>query len=239
LDANAKPAAVELLRQVQASRALRAIEIEGDPSASDCTSKPYAAAVRLSSTVVRGSRGWWFDVGLVFVDCAGWSVDEWHESDVLAQPPRRSDAERLGMSLAVRLQTWMHSHERFGAALFRNGLAYDPETHAPTFFYTLFKTDDGNMRAYVRPGGPAYDAGLRTNDIIDKLDGRYWWEYGTYQTQRRAYDGKPHSFDVTRGKLKVHVQLGSPFVIPSEVDAVVIPSEVDAVVIPSEVEGQR
>jgi hypothetical protein len=196
---------------VQASRTLRAIEIDGDPSASDCTAKPYAAAARMSSTVIRGSGGWSFDVGLAFVDCAGWSVDVWHESDVLAQPPSASDAERLGMNLAVRLRTWMLSHEAFSAALFKNGLAYDPASRTPTFFYTLFKTDDGNMRAFVRPGGPAYIAGLRTNDVIDKLDGKYWWEYGTYQTQQRAYDGKPHSFDVTRGKQKLHVQLGAPY----------------------------
>ena len=196
---------------MQASRTLRAIEIDGDPSAGDCATKPYAAAARLSSTVIRGSGGWWFDVGLVFVDCAGWSIDEWHESDVLAQPPGASDAERLGVNLALRLQTWMRSHEAFAAALFKDGLAYDPANRAPTFFYTLFKTDDGNMRAFVRPGGPAYIAGLRTNDIIDKLDGKYWWEYGTYQTEQRAYDGKPHVFDVTRGKTKLQISLGEPF----------------------------
>jgi len=37
------------------------------------------------------------------------------------------------------------------------------------------------MRALVRAGGPAWIAGLRTGDIVDKVDGRYWWEYGTYQ----------------------------------------------------------
>ncbi len=52
---------------------------------------------------------------------------------------------------------------------------------------------------------------MRTNDIIDKLDGKFWWEYGTYQTQLRAYDGKPHTFDITRGAKAVYVQLGAPF----------------------------
>jgi hypothetical protein len=53
---------------------------------------------------------------------------------------------------------------------------------------------------------------MRTNDIVDKVDGRYWWEYGTYQTQLKAYDGKPHTFDVTRGdRHDIHVALGAPY----------------------------
>ncbi len=70
------------------------------------------------------------------------------------------------------------------------------------------------MRALVRPGGPAWTAGLRTGDVIDKLDGKFWWEYGTYQTQLRAYDGKPHTFEVERGHVGgpvEHVALGAPF----------------------------
>jgi hypothetical protein len=71
------------------------------------------------------------------------------------------------------------------------------------------------MRAYVRPGGPAYVAGLRTNDIVEKLDGKFWWEYGTFQTQARAYDGKPHAFLVLRGKVERAIALGAP-VVPAE-----------------------
>jgi len=63
----------------------------------------------------------------------------------------------------------------------------------------------------MRPGGPAYTSGLRTNDIVVKLDGKFWWEYGTFQTQRRAYDGLPHDFDVTRGSKDLHVALGAPY----------------------------
>ena len=73
----------------------------------------------------------------------------------------------------------------------------------------MLKTLDGNIRAYVRAGGPAYDAGLRTNDVIDKLDGKFWWEYGTFQTQARAYDGKPHAFDVHRAGDALFIQLGA------------------------------
>jgi len=211
LDALAQPAATELVRQLRASHTLRAIRIDADPSASDCTGKPYAAAARLASTVIHGDVGWTFDIGLVLVDCAGWNVDEWHENVVLAHPPSVADAEKLGMSLSLRFDTWRHMEPAFSSALFASGLAYDPATHKPAYFYTLFKTDDGNMRAFVRPGGPAYDAGLRTNDIIQKLDGKYWWEYGTYQTEQRAYDGKPHAFDVIRGKQPIHVQLGEPY----------------------------
>jgi S1-C subfamily serine protease len=68
------------------------------------------------------------------------------------------------------------------------------------------------MRALVRAGGPAWSAGLRTGDIVDKVDGRYWWEYGTFQTQLRAYDGRPHTFDVTRGASHdIHIALGEPY----------------------------
>jgi S1-C subfamily serine protease len=68
------------------------------------------------------------------------------------------------------------------------------------------------MRAYVRGGGPAYVAGLRSGDVVNKIDGKFWWEYGTFQTQLRAYDGKPHSFEVQRGSRTLDVQLGAPFV---------------------------
>lgn len=206
-----EPAAVEVMRQVQASQTLRAIRIDTDPSAGDCTSKPYVAALRLASTVIHGDVGWTFDIGLVLVDCAGWNVEEWHENAVLTHPPSVIDAEKLGMSLSLRFTTWLHMEPAFASALLASGLAYDPATKKATYFYTLFKTDDGNMRAFVRPGGPAYVAGLRTNDIVQKLDGKYWWEYGTYQTEQRAYDGKPHSFDVSRGKQQIHVLLGAPY----------------------------
>ena len=93
-------------------------------------------------------------------------------------------------------------------SLFTRGVA-SAAGDRPTYFYTLFKTVDGNMRTYVRAGGPAYDAGLRTGDIVMKLDGHFWWEYGTFQTQLRAYDGKSHSFEVQRGTQTLDVQLGS------------------------------
>ncbi len=52
---------------------------------------------------------------------------------------------------------------------------------------------------------------MRSGDIVEKLDGEAWWEYGTYQTQLRAYDGKPHSFEIVRNGATLEVQLGTPF----------------------------
>jgi S1-C subfamily serine protease len=98
------------------------------------------------------------------------------------------------------------------ANVFERGIAFDPANAAPTYFFTLFKTSDGVMRALVRPGGPAWEAGMRTGDVIDKVDGRWWWEYGTFQTQSRAYDGKPHVFEITRGNVHgVRIALGDPY----------------------------
>ena len=57
------------------------------------------------------------------------------------------------------------------------GFPRSPDPGTPgdpaSYYYALYKTVDGNMRAYVRAGGPAYAAGMLTNDIIDKLDA---WE---------------------------------------------------------------
>jgi hypothetical protein len=63
------------------------------------------------------------------------------------------------------------------------------------------------MRAYVRAGGAAYDAGLRTGDIVEKIDGLAWWEYGTYQTESRSYDREPHVFEIERGNRTLEVAL--------------------------------
>jgi hypothetical protein len=180
----------------------RVASAHDDPSASDCRAKPYAAAMKLTVTPLgRDGR----DVGLELLDCAGWSVDQWH-----AQGPLRAAA----LDVLFRVRVWSREHAPLAAEVFERGLAFDPAAPRPTYFYVLFKPADGYMRALVRPGGPAYAAGLRTGDVIDKLDGRFWWEYGTYQTQLRAYDGKPHDFDIQRGTVggpPAHVQLGAAF----------------------------
>lgn len=182
-----------------------------DPNAADCSQKKYAVFVRATSTRFAVHEGTDLDVGLELSDCAGWSVDEWHEHQLLPQAPRKLDVQRLGTAAASRLRIWIVQHPVVARNLLGKGLAYDPAHAHPTFFYSLYKTVDGYMRAYVRPGGPAYAAGMRSGDIVDKLDGKYWWEYGTYQTQLRAYDGLPHAFDVTRGGQSYHIVLTESF----------------------------
>jgi hypothetical protein len=144
------------------------------------------------------------DVGLELFDCAGWSVDQWHAQGGDDRADALGDLDRL--------RTWMHGHWTLAMNVFGRGVAFDPADPRPTYFFTLFKTNDGIMRALVRPGGPAWAAGLRTGDVVDKVDGRYWWEYGTYQTQLRAYDGRPHTFEVTRGGTHgIGIALGDPY----------------------------
>jgi len=108
------------------------------------------------------------------------------------------------------MHEWAQNNPYRWSHLLTQGLAYAPNDPA-TYFFALFKTVDGNMRTYVRGGGPAYAAGMRTNDVVERLDGKFWWEYGTYQTQARAYDGKPHSFELQRAGKTLEIQLGEPF----------------------------
>ncbi len=199
------PAAEAAAYQVAASigrgwkpfRALRAPAVD---ALHDCASAPYASIVRVSVERV----GALDDVGLQLFDCAGWSVQQWHAQG--------GDLRARALDDLDRLRVWMHEHPELAANVFGRGIAFDPSAPQPTYFFTLFKTNDGIMRALVRPGGPAWIAGLRTGDIVDKVDGKFWWEYGTYQTQLRAYDGKPHTFEVTRGTQHgIPIALGDPY----------------------------
>ena len=183
----------------------RVVAADGDPAATDCRAKPYTAVLRAVVTPAMGTSP--LDVGVELLDCAGWNVDQWH-----AQGAVRDAA----LDALFRVRVWAREHPAYAEELFTRGLAYDPDKPAPTFFYILYKPSDGYMRALVRPGGPAYDSGLRTGDVIDKLDGRFWWEYGTYQTQLRAYDGKPHTFVVQRGRVGgplTDIRLGTAFTL--------------------------
>ena len=166
-----------------------------DATSVGCASAGYDALLRVVAT---GS-----DVGLIATDCAGWPVGEWY---VPRTPNVRADA----LAALFRFRMWTMERPRLAEGLFARGLAFDFSRAPPTYFYTLFKTPDGQMRAYVRAGGGAYAAGMRTNDIVLKLDGRFWWEYGTFQTQARAYDGRPHRFVIERGKEELSVMLGEP-----------------------------
>ena len=190
---------------------LHASRLHDDPNATDCAQKSYAAYAQVRATTFALGEGTDLDIGIVLEDCGGWGVGEWHDHQVFPVAPTDADARTLALEGVARLRIWAQAHPVESGHLFERGLAYRPDD-APTFYYTLFKTVDGKMRAFVRAGGPAYDAGMRTNDVVDKLDGQFWWMYGTYQTQTRAFDGKPHSFEVERGGKTLDLQLGTPFI---------------------------
>jgi hypothetical protein len=191
------------------SGTLRAFGMQTDPNAQDCAGKRYTAYAEVLSSRFSLVEGTDVDIGIRLFDCGGWVVNEWHDHAVFAQPSN-SDIEALAAAGAQRMLGWGAQNGERWNHLLGEGLAY-AAGDAPTYYFSLFKTVDGNMRTYVRAGGPAYAAGMRTNDIVNKLDGLYWWEYGTYQTQARAYDGKPHSFELQRGKTTLTIQLGEPF----------------------------
>ncbi|MBD5605674.1 MAG: hypothetical protein IAI48_11385 [Candidatus Eremiobacteraeota bacterium] len=196
-DDASEAAAHQIRSRIAHDGALRVADaVDADPGATDCARKTYAAIVRVTAT----SR----DVALVLSDCADWPVDEWYV-------PRTSDVRADALAAFVRLQTWRAERPELAEHLFGRGLAYRAGPQTPSFFYTLFKTSDGQMRAFVRAGGGAYDAGMHTNDIVEKLDGRDWWEYGTFQTQARAYDGLPHRFVVKRGDREIPIALAHAF----------------------------
>jgi hypothetical protein len=189
---------------------VRAFASQQDPNAGDCSRKKYVAYIETTSTSFQISAGTDVDIGVVLSDCGGWQVSEWHDHAVFAAAPSAPETDALARAGIVRMQAWAQAHAVAGAHLLSVGLAYDP-ADPPSYYFSLFKTVDGNMRTFVRGGGPAYTAGLRSNDVVDKLDGKFWWEYGTYQTQLRAYDGKPHSFELERDGKTLDVQLGQPF----------------------------
>jgi len=190
---DAEIAATEVADGLTRSWHLRTVTYAQDPGASDCSQKPFTAYAKVTVSDD--------EVGIQLSDCAGWPVDEWYV-------PRGTSVRASALAALFRMRTWSIERPLAAANLFASGLAIDPQKPAPAYYYSLFKSEDGQMRAFVRPGGPAYVAGLRTNDIVEKLDGKYWWEYGTFQTQARAYDGKPHTFVIQRGKVEQTVALG-------------------------------
>jgi hypothetical protein len=205
---DARAAADAAVRALSTDR-VRAFALQIDPNRDDCARKPYAAYVTLTSSRFALSEGTDLDIGLRLSDCGGWEVNEWHDHAVFAQPSS-ADAETLARSGVARLLDWaQHNPDRWQTLLSR-GLAYAPGD-SPTYYYALYKTVDGNMRAFVRAGGPAYAAGLRTGDVVERIDGRFWWEYGTFQSQARAYDGQPHTFQIQRAGRTIDLKLGDPF----------------------------
>ncbi len=191
--------------------AMQAFRLDADPDADDCAHKPYAAYVQVTTSTFALIEGTDLDVGLRLEDCGGWIVDEWHDHRVVPAADA-AVARRLARAGVARLLQWARSEPVRSGNLFAHGLAARPGGK-PSYYYALFKTVDGYMRAYVRAGGPAYAAGMRTDDIVNKLDGKFWWEYGTYQTEARAYDGKPHRFEIQRGSRTIEIRLEAPFVM--------------------------
>ncbi|MBV8116600.1 MAG: hypothetical protein JOZ01_01410, partial [Candidatus Eremiobacteraeota bacterium] len=189
---------------------LQAFASGSDPDGADCARKPYAAYVYVTSSAFTLVEGTDVDIGVRLEDCGGWIVGEWHDHATVAHAPVAADARELAFQGIARMRDWARSDATRSASLFQRGAAIAPGDR-PTYFYAMFKTVDGNMRAYVRGGGPAYAAGLRSGDVIDKIDGTFWWEYGTYQAQQRAYDGKPHTFELERNGKTLVVRLGEPF----------------------------
>lgn len=188
--------------------ALQPFRSHVDPNASDCSRKNYAAYVRVVASSFPLVEGTDFDVGLTLEDCGGWIVAEWHDHAVLARAPDEDDARTLALQGVARLQSWIAATSVRAGNLFECGVAMSP-SDTPSYLFTLFKTPDGTMRLYVRAGGPAYAAGLRTGDIVEQLDGEPWWEYGTFQSEARAYDGKPHTFEIKRNGTAFAVSLAS------------------------------
>lgn len=201
----ASPAAEAAAYEVAASigrgwKPMRALPEPAVDAQRPCASAPYASIVQLTVAPVAATT----DVGLELFDCAGWSVTQWHAQG--------SDPRIGALADLDRLRVWMHEHAALAMNVFNAGIAFDPADPHPTYFFTLYKTNDGIMHALVRTGGPAWIAGLRSGDVVDKIDGKFWWEYGTYQSQLRAYDGRPHTFDVERGTQRdIHVALGEPY----------------------------
>jgi Mg2+/citrate symporter len=181
----------------------KAFAWHGDPNATDCSAKPFTAYVFVSASTFKLVEGTDLDVGLRLEDCGGWVIDEWH--DHALQTGAAMDITPLADDGVARLRAWAASDPR-APSLFSSGLALAPG-HTPGDLYAIFKTVDGNMRIYARAGGRAYDAGLRTGDVVEKIDGQFWWEYGTYETEQRSYDGKPHTFEIQRGGKTLDVSI--------------------------------
>jgi hypothetical protein len=205
-------AAADAVATALATGSWQTIRLHEDPNASDCARKRYAAYLYVTASTFSLVEGDDLDVGLRLEDCGGWIVQEWHDHQIVAPPAKRDEAQALALQGVARLRAWAVAEPLRSRSLFARGVAAQPG-EKPTYFYALFRSADGNLRAYVRAGGPAYAAGLRSGDVVDEIDGAKWWEYGTYQSERRAYDGKPHTFEVLRGGRRLEIRLGAPFLI--------------------------
>jgi len=147
-DAGSAAAAKAAYREVAGGWSeLRALELPAVPEASDCANATFTAVavIRTQYFALPGTPDG-MDTALELRDCAGWPIDQWH---VTSDDPRplasEAPLERAGLAALFRLRTWMLERPALARSLFETGLAYDPLS-GPTYFYTLFKTSDGQMR---------------------------------------------------------------------------------------------
>src|SRR5580700_4883301 len=208
-------AAADAVSSALRNGALQTLRLHENPNATDCARKRYAAYVRVAASTFHLVEGDDVDIGLRLQDCGGWIVNEWHDHAVVSAPPLAGEARALALQGVGRMRDWAASEPVRSANLFAQGVAARPGA-PPSFYYAFFTSIDGNMRAYVRAGGPAYSDGLRSGDVIEKIDGLDWWRYGTYQAQQRAYDGKPHVFEIQRNGRAGEVRLTAPFVLAGQ-----------------------
>jgi hypothetical protein len=205
-------AAGDAVAAALSNEAWRTMRVHEDPNAADCARKPYAAYVYVEASTFALIEGTDLDIGLRLEDCGGWIVTEWHDHQVVSPPPTPDTARALALQGVTRLRGWTLMDPSRSSNLFTIGVAARPGDK-PTYFYAFFRSPDGNLRAYARAGGPAYVAGLRSGDVIETIDGRAWWQYGTFQSERLAYDGKPHALEVSRADRTVQIRLGQPFTL--------------------------
>ena len=149
----------------------QAIRLHEDPNASDCAQKRYAAYLYVAASNFALIEGDDLDVGLRLEDCGGWIVDGVARSSSRCAACRReAQARALALQGVARLRAWALAEPIRSANLFRSGVAARAGDK-PTYFYAFFRSADGNLRAYVRAGGPAYVAGLRSGDVVETIDG--------------------------------------------------------------------
>jgi len=73
-----------------------AMRIHDDPNSTDCSTKRYAAYLRVGSSTFALTRGDDLDIGLRLEDCGGWIVDEWHDHARDCAARRRKRGARAG-----------------------------------------------------------------------------------------------------------------------------------------------
>ena len=204
-----RAAAAAVVGALDGKRVAR-LRFRDDPNARDCAHKAVRRVRRTSRRrVLRCSKGTDFDVGLRLEDCGGWIVDEWHDHAVVAgSRRRRSTRARSRWPASLGCARGRQRNPVRSANLFATGVGRGAARQADATSTRCSRPSTETCGSTSRPAVPRYAAGLRSGDVVNKIDGKYWWEYGTYQTQQRAYDGKPHAFEIERGGKTLDVAVG-------------------------------